>query len=371
MIRTYTIRLQTTQAQVEILRDLLEHLCVLYNQALMHRKSSWKNAKESVSLYDQQKKLTDFRNCSSPVSRYPAAIQRDPLRRVDLAFRGFYRRIKAKENPGYPRFKPSSQYDSFDVDSQNFRISGDAVTVVKLGSFRFKTKYKLKGEPKILRVQRRGKHWIASVVCYIGEAPTKVAVSSAIGIDLGLTSLATLSDGTEIENPRWTKQESARLARANQSLARKKRGSKNRLKAKERLRRAHQRIAGLRASYLTGVAKDLVGRYDLIAHENLSIRNMVRSNLAKSIHDASWGKLIQRLNCEAEKAGKTIVAVNPRGTTINCSACGEKVPKTLSQRVHNCPSCGLILGRDHNAALNVLRLGESLVGAGNTLAPQN
>jgi IS605 OrfB family transposase len=134
---------------------------------------------------------------------------------------------------------------------------------------------------------------------------------------------------------------------------------------------AHQRIAGLRASYLTGVAKDLVGRYDLIAHENLSIRNMVRSNLAKSIHDASWGKLIQRLNCEAEKAGKTIVAVNPRGTTINCSACGEKVPKTLSQRVHNCPSCGLILGRDHNAALNVLRLGESLVGAGNTLAPQN
>jgi putative transposase len=225
----------------------------------------------------------------------------------------------------------------------------------------------------VLHVSRRGKHWTANVVCYIGEAPAKVAVANAVGIDLGLTSLATLSDGTEIANPRWTKQEEGRLAEANQLLSRKVRGSKNRVKSRERLRRVHQRIAGLRSSYLTGVAKALVQKYDLIAHETLTIKNMVRSNLAKSILDASWSKLIQRLNCEAENAGKTIVAVNPRGTTINCSACGDKVPKKLSQRMHDCPSCGLSLGRDHNAALNILGLGlgESLVGAGNTLALQN
>jgi putative transposase len=371
MMRTYTIRLKPTKRQAEKLADLLEHLCVLYNSCVEQRTKSWKQDAKSVSYYDQQKALAEFRQSSKQVADYPSAVQRDPLRRVDKAFQAFFRRVKSGDKPGYPRFKPSSQYESFDVDSANFALDGDAVRIPKLGIFRFKTKCRIKGIPKVLHVSRRGKHWIANLVCYIGEAPAKVEVSSSIGIDLGLTALATLSDGEEIANPRWTRQEEQRLAKANQSLSRRVRGSKNRVKSRERLRRVHQRIAGLRASYLTDVAKSLVQKYDLIAHEKLSIKNMVRSNLAKSIHDASWNKLIQRLNCEAENAGKTVVAVNPRGTTINCSACGEKVPKKLSQRVHDCSSCGLVLGRDHNAALNILRLGESLVKAGNTLALQN
>jgi putative transposase len=344
---------------------------MLYNQALAQRKTSWINDRKPVNYYDQQKGLTEFRRRSTSVSEYPLAIQRSPLRRVDLAYKAFFRRVKAKEHPGYPRFKPASQYDSFDMDWHYFKVKGDTIVLTKLGGFRFKTKYKLKGEPKVLRVQRKGKHWIANIVCYVGEAPGKVGISSTVGIDLGLTALATLSDGTKIANPRWTKQEEDRLAKANQLLAQKKIGSKNRLKAKEYRRRVHQRIAGLRGCYLTAVAKSLVSRYDLIAHEQLNIKDMARSNLAKNIHDASWGVLIQRLNCEAEKAGKTVVAIDPRGTTINCSACGEKVPKKLNQRVHLCPSCGLVLGRDHNAALNILRLGESLARKGNTLILQN
>ena len=203
------------------------------------------------------------------------------------------------------------------------------------------------------------------MVCDIGPAPEKIAVRNAVGIDVGLTTLATLSDGTDVPNPRWTKQEEDHLALANQDLARKMNGSKNRAKSKERLRRVHQRITGLRSSYLMGVAKQLVKEYDLIAHEKLNIRGMVQSRFAKSIMDAAWGQLIHRLNCEAEYAGKWVVPVNPRGTTQLCSGCGEKVPKKIWDRHHDCPKCGLSLGRDHNAALNILRLGESLASKQN------
>ncbi len=370
MLRTYTMRLKVTKKQDEKLSDLLEHLCVLYNQSLAQRKTSWEKDRKSVSYNDQQKLLTEFRQQSSVVSDFPVAIQRDPLRRVDKAYKAFFRRVKAKQNPGYPRFKPASQYTSFTVDSQNFKLTSNGLQATKLGTFKYKTRCKLKGEPKVLHMQRSGKHWIANVVYNIGPAPTKKAVSSAIGIDLGLTSLVTLSDGSSVPNPRWTKKMEKKLAEANQSLSRKIRGSKNRLKAKEMLRRVHQKIKGRRNAYLASAAKELVKKYDLIAHEKLQIKNMVQSNFAKSINDASWNQLIHRLNCEAENAGKWVVPVEPRNTTQICSGCGKKVKKEIWERTHRC-SCGTVLDRDHNAAINILRLGESRVGAGNTLAPQN
>jgi putative transposase len=273
--------------------------------------------------------------------------------------------LKSGETPGYPRFRSKERYDSFTVDSYNFRLENEQFVIVGLGGLKFKTHYKIKGIPKEFRVKRCGGKWIGQVVCDIGPAPEKVAVRNATGIDVGLTTLATLSNGTEIENPRWTKQEEDRLAEANRNLARKNRGSKNRLKAREHLRRVHQRIAGLRNSYLTSVAKQLVSEYDLIAHEDLKISEMAQSKFAKSIMDAAWGQLIWRLNCEAEYAGKWVIPVNPRGTTQLCSGCGEKVPKKIWDRQHDCPSCGLSLGRDHNAALNILRLGESLASKHN------
>ncbi|HWC15379.1 MAG TPA: transposase, partial [Terriglobales bacterium] len=174
-------------------------------------------------------------------------------------------------------------------------------------------------------------------------------------------SLATLSDGSEIANPVWVKQFQERVARANRKLSRKQPNSKNRARAREHLRRLHQRIAGRRRSYLHPITRALVARYDLLAFEKLNIAALARSRLAKSILDAAWGEFIWQLTCKAEEAGKRAVAVNPRGTTQLCSGCGEKVPKQLSERTHQCPSCGLILGRDHNSARNILRLGESLV----------
>jgi putative transposase len=200
------------------------------------------------------------------------------------------------------------------------------------------------------------------LVCDVGAAAEKVPVVRAVGLDLGLSSLATLSDGATIENPRWTDQQQRQLAAANRALARKQRDSRNRAKARERLRRVHQRIQGRRRSYLHQISAFLVSRYDLIAFEKLNIRGLARTRLAKSILDAAWRELTWQIAYKAEEAGKWSVGVNPRGTTQMCSACGQKVAKQLQERTHQCPHCGFTLGRDHNAALNILRLGESLVG---------
>jgi putative transposase len=348
-----------------MLDDLLAQLCELYNMALQQRRNAYRELRLSVSYLNQQTQLTELRNGVEEYAVFPAAIQRDPLRRLDRAFQAFFRRLKRGEKPGFPRFRARARYDSFSVPKGCFTFSEGILKLIRLGTFRTKTKCKIKGQPLEIRVKRCGNKWQAQVVCDIGPAPKKIAVGNAIGIDLGLTSLALLSDGTEIANPRWTRQEEDRLADANRVLSLKKRGSRNRIKARERLRRVHQRIAGLRSNYLTGVANQLVSAYDLIAHEDLKIRNMVRSKLAKSITDAAWGQLVQKLNSQAECAGKWVIPVNPRGTTINCSGCGERVPKTLAQRQHDCPKCGLSLGRDHNAALNILRLGESLASKQN------
>ncbi len=363
MHRSYTTRLSPTRRQDALLSLVLAQNCELYNVALEERVGAWKTSRKSLTLYDQIKELTELRAAEPEYAAMPAHIQRDPLRRLQRAFEGFFRRLKSGQKPGFPRFRSRSRYDSFTVDSQNFRIEGSTVHVVKLGGFKFKMQRRMKGTPKTLRISRCGHKWKASFACDIGPPPEKRAISSAVGIDVGITTLATLSDGTEIANPRWTKQEEGRLAEANRSLARKARGSRNRIKAREFLRRCHQRIAGKRSTYLHGVSSQLVDTYDLIAYEDLKIQEMTQGNLAKGILDAAWNQLLFQIRYKAEEAGSYAIAVNPRGTTQNCSGSGEVVPKKLWRRRHDCPHCGLALGRDHNASINILQRGMRCVAS--------
>ena len=360
MLRCFNARLKPTSRQENGLAALLAQLCELYNMALEQRRDKFRLG-FSTTLYEQQCELTQLRNGYAEYERFPAAIQRDPLRRVQRAFDGFFRRCRSGEKPGYPRFRAQHRYNSFTVDAQNFRIECDRLIVVKLGGFRFRTRCRIRGTLKQLVVKRRGSRWAATITCEIGPAPKKVVASSAIGIDLGLTALATLSDGSEIKNPRWMRREEEHVAAANRALSRKVEGSRNRLKAKQRLHGIHQRIRGLRRSYLHQISTLLVTNYDLIALEKLNIRGMARGNFAKSIMDAAWGELVWQITYKAESAGKWAVLVNPKGTTQRCSRCGAIVPKTICDRRHDCPKCGLSLSRDHNSAREVHALGESAV----------
>lgn len=359
MLRSFELRLKPTAHQRAELARILDDSAETYNAALQERRDAWKLCQKRIGLYDQQKELTELRRDPN-FANIAIDIQREPLRRVDRAFRAFFRRIKAGQKPGYPRFRARARYDSFAWHVPQLLENG--LRVPNLGVIRYKTNRPLIGKLRFATVQHSSGKWAARITCDIGPPPEKRVVRAAVGIDLGLTALATLSDGTAIENPRWTKRHEERIAKASQHLARRQPGSKNRNKAREGLRRAHQKAANARKNYLHHISKWLVGRYDLIAYEALKVQNMAGGHFAKSIMDAAWAILLFQIRYKAESAGVYAIAVDPRGTSQRCSGCGEKVPKKLSVRWHNCPQCGLSLDRDHNAGLNILALGMSAAG---------
>jgi putative transposase len=360
MFRSYQLRLRPRKEQREMLIRALSLSCDLYNAALQERRDAWNIEQKRISYIDQQSQLTELRQEDSVIRSISADVLREPLRRVDRAFANFFRRCKTGEKPGYPRFRSKSRYDSLVFNLP--RLKNGMLMMPNLGGLKFKTKQIIQGAPRTATIKRVGSKWVARITCDIGPAPEKRAVSTAVGVDVGLINFATLSDGTVIENPRWTRRFEERIAAANQTLALKAKRSNNRRRAIEVLRAAHRRAANSRRNFTHHVSKWLVKNYDLIAYEKLNIKGMVRGNLAKSILDAAWGELIWQTTYKAESAGAWSVPVNPRRTTIECSACGEPVHKGLSERTHRCPACGLVLCRDQNAARNILRLGESLAG---------
>jgi putative transposase len=341
------------------MQSILVDSCETYNAALQERRDAYKLCQKAVTYYDQQAELSELRK-NPEFAVIAVDIQREPLRRVDRAFKAFFRRVRTGHKLGYPRFRSRDRYNSFAWYTP--RIDASGLLVPNLGRIRFKASRAPVGVFRMATVVRCGEKWTARIVCEIGAAPKKRAVATAVGIDVGLTTLATLSNGTEIENPRWTKRHEGRIAAASRVLARKQKRSKNRIRAREVLRRAHQRAANARKNYLHYVSKWLVANYDLIAYEALNTKGMAQSKLAKSIMDAAWAILLFQIRYKAESAGVYAIAVNPRGTSQICSGCGRKVPKKLSQRTHTCSHCGLVLGRDHNAGRNILALGMSAAG---------
>lgn len=271
----------------------------------------------------------------------------------------FFRRCKAGQTPGFPRFRSWKQYDSFSLQGPA-KIDGDRVVLPRLGPVKFKRYRPIQGNILDVVVRREGDRWFVCFQCDMGAAPAKAEPVTAVGIDVGLTSLVTLSTGEAIENPRHYRDVEAILRRRQQALARKKKGSQSRRRAVELVRKAQSHVRNQRLDHARKVACDLVGRYDIVAFEDLNIRGLAQTRLAKSIHDAGWRILLQAMTCKAEWAGKYAVAVDPRGTSQECSACGAKVPKDLSERIHRC-ACGCVLDRDHNAALNILARGRRAV----------
>ncbi len=380
MLRTFQFRLLPNAMQTAALEFILRDSAETYNAALQERRDAWKLERKSVTYRMQQDQITLLRQ-EPQFAVVAADIQRDPLRRIDRAFKDFFRRCKTGDKPGFPRFRSWRRYDSFTMGNPP-KVRERSLRVPKVGDIRMRGGRSISGVVKVVRVKRCGKKWNVSVVCDIGPTPERCSISNPVGIDVGLTDLVVLSDGTKIDNPRWTRKHAARIAAASRKLALKQKRSNNRIRAREVLRRAHQRAADARSNYLHHVSKRLVANYDLIAYEDLKIRNMARSasgtvenpgtnvaqksGLNKSILDAAWGILLFQLVYKAESAGKWAVPVNPRGTSQKCSGCGKLVPKQLSERMHSCPHCGLVIGRDHNAAINIEHL--ALTGLGMSLA---
>jgi len=194
-------------------------------------------------------------------------------------------------------------------------------------------------------------------------------MENTIGIDMGLKSFLVTDSGLLVAIAQPYRKSEKKLRRVQRSLSRKKKGSNRRTKAVKRVAKAHLKVSNQRKDFHYKTAKQLLSQGKHVAHERLNIKGIARTRMAKSTYDAGWGQFLQILSIKTERAGLITIAVNPNGTTQNCSGCGTKVPKTLSDRIHTCPDCGLILDRDHNAAVNIKRLavGHSVNKAQETL----
>jgi putative transposase len=357
MKTTYKFRMypnRQQQAQLDVTLETCRHL---YNTALADRKNCYELEGISRSYEDQAATLT-LEKKEGKWQGVFSQVSQDVLKRVDKAFKAFFRRVKAGDKPGYPRFKGEGWYKSFTYPQVGFKIEGSKLVLSKIGSIRIFKHREVEGKIKTCTIKKDllG-HWYATLVTEIEDIPI-VEVKVAIGVDVGLKSLVALSTGDTIEYPRYYVQSQAKLAVAQRNLSRKKKGSANRRKAKAKVAKISQDVQNHRDEFLHQVSRKLVDSADLIVFENLNILGMLKNHhLAKHIQDHAWGKLIQFTQSKAAKAGKIVELVDARYTSQKCSRCGIIVPKTLVDRVHSCPNCGLEMDRDLNASLNIRTLG--------------
>lgn len=363
---TYKYRLRPTKTQQHQLEQTLEWCRFVYNETLATRKNAYEQRGESLS-YSQTAKLLPLWKTNQPeLSRVHSQVLQNVMVRVDLAFQAFFRRVKAGEKPGYPRFKGYGSYDSITYPQYGHGVAldGDSLTLSKIGMVKVKLHRPIEGEIKTVTVQRRVGKWYACFSCKVEPKPL-IATGRVVGIDLGLKTFAVFSDGNEIKRQRWMKRDQRDIARLQRRKEKFAKGSKERHKAVCSLEHAYQRATNRRNDFAHQESRKLVNRYQFIVLEKLEIQAMQAQGkrvINRNIADAAWGQFARYTTYKAASAGRSVVQVNPRGTTQECSGCGQVVPKDLSVRVHDCPHCGLKIDRDLNASLNILRRGLASVG---------
>jgi putative transposase len=382
--RTYLFRLYPTHRQRAVLEEWLGWCCETYNAALDECKSAYRMAGVSLSFEDQCAELPGCKEVRPELGEVPAQVLQDAVKRVDLAFDGFFRRVEEGQTPGYPRFKSRLRYDSltFKQYGNSFNLlagskkNKGALVLAKLGHLKMVRHRPIKGTPKTAIVKRTptGKWFVAICVEMTAEEVQEhrlPARPEAVGIDVGLKAFAYLSTGEAIAPPRFFRAEEAALARASRKLSRAPRGSKEREKKRTVVARVHERIGNRRKNFIEQEVYKLLKRFGLLAVEALVVRTMMRNpKLAKSIADASWSMFFTHLLDKAEEAGRVVVRVNPAYTSQTCSACGHRQPMPLSVRVYECPHCGLVIDRDYNGSKNILEEGLKAVGRHSRVIPE-
>ena len=330
----------------------------LYNYLLEQRKTAWEERRESFSMYDQINMFPALKKEHPSLASVHSQVLQNVAMRIDLAFKAFFRRVKAGGNPGYPRFRGVGWYDSFTYPQGGYSVNSDSVNLSKIGTVKAVLHRPIEGKIKTCCVRRTstGK-WFVAFVCEVQDQPLPKS-TEAIGIDVGLVSFATLSNGEMIANPRFFRKDEAALAKAQKQLSKEEKGTPARRKRRKVVSHIHEHISNRRKDFAHQNSRRIVNRFGIIAVEDLSINRMVHNHcLAKSIADASWGQFAAFLSYKAVSADRVYIAVNPSYTTQDCSQCGHRQALTLSEREFRCPCCGFALNRDHNASLNILAIG--------------
>jgi putative transposase len=385
--RSYKFRMRPTARQHVALEACVASHRELYNSALQERRDGWAHSKTHIRYGDQAAQLTEIRSARPDVALWSYSSQQATLRRLNKAFDGFFRRVKAGGNPGYPRFKGAGRFDSVewpkDGDGARWRPDTRRVYLQGIGHVKVSAHREMVGRVKTIQIRREGRRWMLILSC--DDVPTNPlpAAGRQAGVDVGIASFATTSDGEHIDNPRWGRSAAAELASAQRRLSGAKRGSKNRRRRRETVAARHRKIANQRRDFHHKQARALVRRYDLLVVEDLQIANILRrakpvpdpdnpgqylpngaaakTGLSRSVSDAGWGQFISILRAKAEDAGRSWIEVAPRHTSDRCEHCGHAAPENrVSQAGFVCQRCAHTAQADEHAARNILRAGLAL-----------
>ncbi len=364
MHKMFEYRLYPTKKQVQKLNETLDECRWLYNHLLETRKTSYEQRGETLSCYGQINTFPRLKTDRPTLTRVHSQVLQNVAVRIDLAFQAFFRRVKAGETPGFPRFRGADRYDSFCFPQSGFSLTHDhCVTLSKIGRVKMVYHRPLKGKMKTCTIHRSttGKWSVCfSVECEPERLPH---CPEPVGIDMGLKTFATLSTGEEIAPPKFFRQEENALATVQRKHATLKKGTPERRKHRKIIARVHERIAFRRDNFTHQQSRSIVNRFGVICVEDLHVNRLVHNHcLAKSIQDAAWSGFFERLSSKAEEAGRQFIKVNPAYTSQECSRCHHRQKMPLGERVYHCPCCLLAIDRDLNAALNIKAVGLHSVG---------
>ncbi len=363
--KSYKYKLKPTPDQERMLERTLTLCRHVYNAALGDRREAWRLRGVSVNYYQQKAELPGIKAAMPDYAEVHSQVLQDVVLRVDRAFQAFFRRVKAGEPAGYPRFQGRNRYHSFTYPQYDngARLDNGFLVLSKIGRVTVRWSRPLEGTPKTVTVSREADGWYGIISCAETPAQPMPPTGKETGIDVGLKVFLITADGEVVENPCLHRRGEKQLAKANKRVSRRKKGSNRRRKAVGLLGKHHQKIKRQRLDFHHKTALALLRDYDTIYLEDLQVANLVRNRrLAKSISDAGWAQFRAILEAKAACAGRRVVAVPPAYTSQDCSGCGARVPKSLSVRTHVCTSCGLMLDRDENAARNIQWAGQARRG---------
>jgi putative transposase len=351
-MKAYKFRIYPSWIQQKKIQETFDICKNVYNKLLDLSIKKYKNEKKGLSKY-QMNKI----NTGKHREVYSQVLQ-NVSDRVSKSYQNFFRRVKDKncKEKGFPRFKSSIKsitYPQHDTSKTGFFIDNKKLFVSKIGKMPIILHREINGEIKTLTIKKNESNQYFAVFCCDEYSSKKVKTEGSVGIDVGLKTYATLSDGNAIENPRFMKKSEKKLIRLHRELSRKKGGSNNRQKAKLRLVRQYQRIENQRKDFLHKITTKLAKNYKICKVEDLKIYNMMRNHhLAKSIADASWGTFVNMLSYKVVANGGRLIKVEPRYTSQTCSNCGKRIKMPLNKRIFDC-ECGLKINRDLNASINI------------------
>ncbi len=363
IFRTYSQRGYVSRRGCEHLNRVLSCCAELYNSELEHWRDSYKESGKSDSLFDRMKAFTRTRSVDGFWRGVSVDVGRGVLVRADRAKKSFYRRVKNKEKPGYPRFKPDHRYRTIQLEQTTPGMvrpdkHGYVIRIKGLPAVKLRTDVELppSEDLKAIRITFRGRRIRVSLI-YREDASPLPASSARVGLDLGVLSRITTSDGERIERREIDREA---LRRKQQRLSACEKGSRRFRRRRRILANAHDRARVRNRNQCHEITTRLVRENGYIALEKLDVGKMTRRGgtrkrgLNRSISEQNWGLITGQLRFKAAWAGRKLVFVDPSYTSQRCSGCGVIVKKSLAERRHACGRCGLDLDRDHNAAVNIL-----------------